>query len=99
MRARHHARHQRPPGAEGGARRRSSSPAASPTSSRIGTQQRPDLFALEIVQPEPLYRAVVEVAERLAADGSVLIPLDAEAVRETAAAPARARASRPRPWL
>ena len=51
---------------------------------RIGTQQRPDLFALEIVRPEPLYREAVEVAERLAADGSVLIPLDAGAVRETA---------------
>jgi 5-oxoprolinase (ATP-hydrolysing) len=51
---------------------------------RIGTQQRPDLFALEIVRPEPLYREVVEVPERLAADGSVLIPLDAEAVRAAA---------------
>ena len=50
---------------------------------RIGTQQRPDLFALEIVRPEPLYRQVVEVPERLAADGSVLLPLDAEALRET----------------
>ncbi len=48
---------------------------------RIGTQQRPDLFALEIVRPEPLYHEAVEVAERMAADGSVLIPLDAEAVR------------------
>jgi len=48
---------------------------------RIGTQQRPDLFALEIVRPEPLYREAVEVAERLAADGSVLIPLDIDAVR------------------
>jgi 5-oxoprolinase (ATP-hydrolysing) len=51
---------------------------------RIGTQQRPDLFALEIVRPEPLYREAVEVPERLAADGSVLIPLDAGAVREAA---------------
>jgi 5-oxoprolinase (ATP-hydrolysing) len=51
---------------------------------RIGTQQRPDLFALDIRQPEPLYSAVVEVPERLAADGSVLIPLDPEALREAA---------------
>jgi 5-oxoprolinase (ATP-hydrolysing) len=51
---------------------------------RIGTQQRPDLFALAIVKPEPLYRQVVEVPERLAADGSVLFPLDASAVREAA---------------
>ncbi len=43
---------------------------------RIGTQQRPDLFALEIVRPEPLCAEVVEVAERIAADGSVLRPVD-----------------------
>jgi len=49
----------------------------------IGTQARPDLFALEIVRPAPLYREVVEVPERLAADGSVLLPLDVEALRET----------------
>lgn len=46
---------------------------------RIGTQQRPDLFALDIRRPEPLYGAVVEVPERLAADGSVLRPLDGAA--------------------
>jgi len=50
---------------------------------RIGTQQRPDLFALDIVKPEPLYRTVVEAPERLAADGSVLIPLDPETLRDT----------------
>ena len=43
---------------------------------RIGTQQRPDLFALEIKKLEPLYEAVVEVEERIAADGSVLRPLN-----------------------
>jgi 5-oxoprolinase (ATP-hydrolysing) len=51
---------------------------------RIGTQQRPDLFALGIVKPEPLYGEVVEVPERLAADGSVLVPLDVDAMGETA---------------
>jgi 5-oxoprolinase (ATP-hydrolysing) len=51
---------------------------------RIGTQQRPDLFALDIEKPEPLYSEVVEVPERLAADGSVLVPLDSEALREAA---------------
>jgi 5-oxoprolinase (ATP-hydrolysing) len=51
---------------------------------RIGTQQRPDLFALEIRRPEPLYREAVEVPERLAADGSVVEPLDLEALRGTA---------------
>ncbi len=42
----------------------------------IGTQQRPDLFALDIRKPRPLFREVVEVPERLAADGSVLVPLE-----------------------
>jgi 5-oxoprolinase (ATP-hydrolysing) len=50
----------------------------------IGTQQRPELFALEIVKPPPLYTEVVEVAERLAADGTVLEPLDMTAVRSRA---------------
>ena len=51
---------------------------------RIGTQQRPELFALAIEKPEPLYHQVVEVPERLAADGSVLTPLDLDALRPEA---------------
>jgi 5-oxoprolinase (ATP-hydrolysing) len=51
---------------------------------RIGTQQRPELFALAIEKPEPLYHQAVEVTERLAADGSVLTPLDLEALRPEA---------------
>lgn len=51
----------------------------------IGTQQRPDLFALNIEKPRPLYRRVVEVPERLAADGSVLVPLRAQSLWDTAA--------------
>jgi 5-oxoprolinase (ATP-hydrolysing) len=46
----------------------------------IGTQQRPDLFALEIHKPEPLYQAVVEVGERIAADGTVLQPIQLQAL-------------------
>ncbi|MHC4663277.1 MAG: hydantoinase B/oxoprolinase family protein [Planctomycetota bacterium] len=42
----------------------------------IGNQQRPDLFALDIEKPKPLYRDVVEVPERLGADGSVVAELD-----------------------
>ncbi len=42
----------------------------------IGDQQRPDLFALRIDRPAPLYEAVVEVDERLAADGSVIKAVD-----------------------
>ncbi|SOD03139.1 5-oxoprolinase (ATP-hydrolysing) [bacterium JGI 053] len=53
---------------------------------RIGTQQRPDLFALRVATREPLYGEVVEVDERLSASGAVLAPLDAAALAETAAA-------------
>ena len=50
----------------------------------IGTQQRPDLFALAVDKPAPLYRAVVEVDERLDAEGRVLVALDPAAVDEAA---------------
>lgn len=46
----------------------------------IGTQQRPDLFALKIEKPRPLYAEVVGVDERLAADGQVLRPLEADSL-------------------
>jgi len=38
---------------------------------RIGYQARPDIFAKEIVKPDQLYDAVVEVEERVLADGTV----------------------------
>ena len=47
---------------------------------RIGDQARPDLFALDIHRPEPLFAGVLEVDERLAADGSVVAALDADAL-------------------
>jgi 5-oxoprolinase (ATP-hydrolysing) len=53
----------------------------------IGDQSRPELFALDILRPEPLYAGVVEARERLGADGSVVRPLDGEGL---AAALARA---------
>ncbi|MEY4256641.1 MAG: hypothetical protein RLZZ141_1868, partial [Pseudomonadota bacterium] len=46
----------------------------------IGDQTRPDLFALDIVRPEPLAERTIEAAERLTATGEVLIPLDREAL-------------------
>ncbi|HEV7661314.1 MAG TPA: hydantoinase B/oxoprolinase family protein [Allosphingosinicella sp.] len=46
---------------------------------RIGYQARPDIFARRIVLPEPLYGIVIEIDERVAADGAVLRPLDGEA--------------------
>ncbi len=38
---------------------------------RIAYQQRPDLFALDIVLPEMLYEKVVEIEERVKANGEV----------------------------
>ncbi len=46
---------------------------------RIGYQNRPRLFDRRIVLPETLYERVVEVDERLSADGEVLRPLDTTA--------------------
>ncbi len=48
---------------------------------RIGYQNRPDIFALDIELPELLYQQVEEVTERLDAQGEVLEALDEEAVR------------------
>jgi 5-oxoprolinase (ATP-hydrolysing) len=48
----------------------------------IGEQNRPDLFALTIRKPKPLTDDVIEVDERLAADGTILHALDVEALRE-----------------
>ncbi len=49
---------------------------------RIGYQDRPDIFARRIVLPEQLYAEVVEIDERLMADGSVDRPLDEAHARE-----------------
>jgi 5-oxoprolinase (ATP-hydrolysing) len=48
----------------------------------IGDQARPDLFALSITRPSPLYAGAIEADERLAADGSVLRALDEAALAE-----------------
>jgi 5-oxoprolinase (ATP-hydrolysing) len=53
---------------------------------RIGTQARPAIFARHIVLPEMLYERVLEVDERVAADGTVLVPLAAEPLRAGLAA-------------
>ncbi|HEY8046319.1 MAG TPA: hydantoinase B/oxoprolinase family protein [Streptosporangiaceae bacterium] len=46
---------------------------------RIGYQNRPRIFAREIILPELLYRQVIEVTERVGAHGEVIVPLDEEA--------------------
>lgn len=47
----------------------------------IGTQHRPRLFDLDITRAEMLYDRVLEIPERLLADGRVETPLDVEAVQ------------------
>jgi 5-oxoprolinase (ATP-hydrolysing) len=56
----------------------------------IGDQARPDLFALRIERPAPLYEAVVEARERLGADGAVVTPLDRPALERRLEAAVRA---------
>ena len=48
---------------------------------RIGYQNRPDIFALEIILPEMLYETVVEVDERYTATGEELRRVDVREVR------------------
>ncbi len=43
---------------------------------RIGSQQRPRLFDLEIKLPVPVYERVVEISGRLSVEGTELEPLD-----------------------
>jgi len=47
----------------------------------IGYQARSDIFAMKIEKPENLYERVVEVRERVLADGTIEVPLDLEAAR------------------
>jgi 5-oxoprolinase (ATP-hydrolysing) len=49
----------------------------------IGNQDRPELFTLNIRKPAPLYHAVIEIEERIAADGAVLVPLNERQLRES----------------
>ncbi len=49
---------------------------------RIGYQQRPDLFVLDIQLPEMRYTAVLEVDERITAEGEVLQYPDGDAIRQ-----------------
>jgi 5-oxoprolinase (ATP-hydrolysing) len=43
---------------------------------RIGYQARPEIFARHIILPEQPYETVVEIAERVGADGEIVRPLD-----------------------
>jgi 5-oxoprolinase (ATP-hydrolysing) len=46
----------------------------------IGTQQRPDLFALDIRKPSQLYETVIEVPERMDCDGDVIRAVDVKSI-------------------
>ncbi len=52
----------------------------------IGTQERPDLFVRRIDLPHPPHARVLEVIERVTANGAVLTALDEAAAREGLAA-------------
>jgi 5-oxoprolinase (ATP-hydrolysing) len=49
---------------------------------RIGYQARPKIFAKEIIKPEQLYERVIEVAERVLADGTVEKPPELAAIEQ-----------------
>jgi 5-oxoprolinase (ATP-hydrolysing) len=49
---------------------------------RIGYQNRPDIFARQIVLPEMLYEQVIEVAERVSANGEVLQAITPAVVKQ-----------------
>jgi 5-oxoprolinase (ATP-hydrolysing) len=48
---------------------------------RIGYQARPEIFARNIVLPSMLYETVVEVDERIGADGAIVRPLNEKRAR------------------
>ncbi|MGB8275861.1 MAG: hydantoinase B/oxoprolinase family protein [Alphaproteobacteria bacterium] len=57
---------------------------------RIAYQNRPEIFARRIVLPDPLYAEVIEIDERVTAEGEVLAPLDeAAALRSLESARAK----------
>ena len=57
---------------------------------RVGYQNRPDIFARNIVLPKLLHASVIEADERVDADGQVLVALDEERLRTDLARARRA---------
>jgi N-methylhydantoinase A/oxoprolinase/acetone carboxylase beta subunit/N-methylhydantoinase B/oxoprolinase/acetone carboxylase alpha subunit len=47
---------------------------------RIGYQERPDIFARQIIRPGMVYSRVIEAVERIGPHGEVIVPLDGERV-------------------
>src|SRR5436309_13103010 len=52
---------------------------------KIGYQARPKIFAREIIKPQMLYEQVVEIDERVRADGTIEAAPDLDRIRETLA--------------
>ena len=52
----------------------------------IGDQRRPELFALEILKPQPLYAKVIEACERIGARGEVIRRFERDKFRAELAA-------------
>ncbi len=48
----------------------------------IGDQTRADIFALDVTRPPPLYDDVLEIEERIGADGALITPLNENAARK-----------------
>jgi len=48
----------------------------------IGNQQRPELFALQVIKPDPFYHQILEMPERIDTIGTVLTPLDMQRLEE-----------------
>jgi len=48
----------------------------------IGNQDRPELFALDVIKPAPLCEKILEVDERIDAAGNILLPLSTAGLRE-----------------
>ncbi len=51
----------------------------------IGTQQRNNIFSLNIEKPHPLYTQVIEIDERLDAKGNIITPLTNEEMNKVVA--------------
>jgi 5-oxoprolinase (ATP-hydrolysing) len=58
---------------------------------RIGSQERPDIFARHILELEPLPPAILEIAEPVGADGTAHLSLDEAAALGPAPGLARAQ--------
>lgn len=48
----------------------------------IGTQARADIFALNIIKPEMLYKKSIAIEERIKADGTIITPLNLGKTKE-----------------